>query len=120
MDYHFSTGEPISEQEALDRCAELGFHGLAFDIVRDEDEPLHWHEFDTAAWVISGTGSFADESETVTRTSAGCHLRAPAGWLHHDLAGTNVRVVVGTSIPGDQWTAPIDKDPADRPASLAT
>jgi hypothetical protein len=118
MDYHFSTDEPISEQEALDKVAELGFNGLAFDNGVETDEPLHWHEFDLVAWVISGTGSFADQDGNVTETIPGCHLRAPAGWLHRDLAGTNVRIVLGTNLPNEQWTAPIDKDPADRPASL--
>ena len=120
MEYEFTTGEPLSEPAALAEVAAMGFHALAFDDVVAEDEPLHWHEFESVAWVISGTGSFADEHGTVTHTSAGCRLRAPAGWLHRTLAGTDQRVVLGTSLPGEQWSAPIDKDPADRPASLAT
>ena len=68
MDYEFTQGEPISEQEALDQVAALGFHGLAFDDVHDEDEVLHWHEFESVAFVISGTGSFADQHGNVTHT----------------------------------------------------
>ena len=30
----------------------MGFHAIAFDDITDEDEPLHWHEFDAVAWVI--------------------------------------------------------------------
>jgi hypothetical protein len=118
MDYLFQRGTPISEAAALAQIADLGLHGLAFDQDLQEDEPLHWHEFDSVSFVISGTGSFADEAGTVTEVSPGCRLEAPAGWLHRNLGGPAYRIVLGTSIPGDQWTAPINKDPADRPASL--
>ena len=92
---------------------------MAFDQDLQEDEPLHWHEFDSVSFVISGTGSFADEHGNVTTVAPGCRLEAPAGWLHRNLGGPAYRVVLGTNLPGDQWTAPINKDPADRPASLA-
>jgi hypothetical protein len=118
MDYRFETGTPVTEEEALAHVAEVGFHGLAYDEEIREDEQLHWHEFDSVVFVISGTGSFADEDGNVTDTAPGCRLQAPAGWLHRNLAGTANRLVLGTSIPGEQWTAPINKDPVERPASL--
>ena len=119
MDYLFETGAPITEEEALAQVAELGLHGLAFDQDLQEDELLHWHEFDSVSFVISGTGRFADELGNVTNVAPGCRLEAPAGWLHRNLAGPPYRVVLGTDLPGDQWTAPINKDPSERPASLA-
>ena len=99
MHYEFTTAAPITEQEALEQVAAMGFHGLAFDDVHDEDETLHWHEFDAVTWVISGTGAFADEHGNVTRTIPGCRVRAPAGWLHRTLAGSQTRVVIGTNLP---------------------
>lgn len=120
MEYEFKTDSPITEQDALAQVAAIGYHGLAFDDVHEEDEPLHWHEFDSVAWVISGTGSFADETGTVTHVQPGCRAKAPAGWLHRTLAGSNTRVVVGTSLPLAAWTKPLNKKPADRPAALAT
>lgn len=120
MEYEFTTDAPISEHDALEQVAAMGLHGLAFDDVHDEDEPLHWHEFAGVTWVISGTGSFADEHGDVTRVEPGCRLRAPAGWLHRTLAGTRTRLVIGTDLPGEAWTSPINKDPADRPSTLAT
>jgi hypothetical protein len=119
MTYEFTTGAPITEAEALERVAAMGLHGLAFDDVHDEDEALHWHEFSAVTWVISGTGSFADEQGNVTQVQPGCSVRASAGWLHRTLAGTRTRVVIGTDLPGAAWTSPINKDPADRPAELA-
>ena len=118
MEYEFRTGSPITEEDALEQVAAMGFHGLAFDDVHDEDEALHWHEFDAVTWVISGTGAFADEHGNVTRTGPGCRLRAPAGWLHRSLAGTQTRLVIGTNLPGGVWTAPINKDPSERPTTL--
>ncbi|MBM3660190.1 MAG: hypothetical protein FJW95_11925 [Actinobacteria bacterium] len=119
MEYEFTTGAPITEAEALAQVEALGFHGLAFDDAHDVDETLHWHEFDAVVWVISGAGSFADEHGEVTTMAPGCHLRAPAGWLHRSLAGTRARVVIGTDRPSEVWTSPINKDPADRPPELA-
>lgn len=119
MDYEFTMGEPISEEQALAEIAALGFHGLAYDDAHDVDEPLHWHDFANVTYVISGSGSFADEHGAVTELGPGCRLQAPAGWLHRTLAGTKARVVTGLSVPGDQLTSPINKDPADRPAELA-
>ena len=119
MTYEFTTGAPITEEEALAQVTAMGWHGLAFDDVHDEDETLHWHDFSAVAWVISGSGSFADEHGVVTHLQPGCHLRNSAGWLHRTLAGTNTRVVLGTDRPYREWTRPIDKEPADRPAELA-
>ena len=118
MDYEFITGAPITEEEALAQVAAMGFSGFAFDLDTAVDEELHWHEFDSISWVIAGTGSFADEHGNVFKTAPGCRLKAPAGWLHRALAGPTVRIVLGTNLPTDQWIAPIDKDPAERPASL--
>lgn len=118
MEYLFEQGQPVSEADALAEAAALGFHALAFDQITPQDEPLHWHEFDSVSWVIEGTGAFADSDGTVTQIQPGCRLEAPAGWLHRNLAGPPVRLVVSTNLPGDRWTAPIDKDPATRPAHL--
>ncbi len=118
MEYRFSQDPPITEDAALALAAEMGFHAFAYDVV-DVDEPLHWHEFDSVTWLIDGTGAFADEHGNVTTVVPGCRVQAPAGWLHRALAGGHGRVVVSTSLPGDQWTSPINKDPADRPEHLS-
>ena len=87
MEYEFRQDDPISEEDALAQGAALGLYCLAFDLVVDEDEPLHWHEFEAATWAISGTGAFADEHGNVTEIAPGCRLQAPAGWLHRNPAG---------------------------------
>ncbi len=119
MNYEFTTCTPISEAEALAKVGEMGFHGLAFDVNLSEDEELHWHEFAAVTWVISGEGRFCSEDGVVVDVRPGCRLQAPAGWLHRNLGGPAYRVVLGSDLPGDQWTTPINKAPAERPASLA-
>ncbi|CAN5407000.1 hypothetical protein BH10ACT2_BH10ACT2_24260 [soil metagenome] len=119
MDYEFTTGTPITESDALEQVAAMGLHGLAFDDIHEIDETLHWHEFEAVAWVISGTGSFADEIGKVTQVQPGCRLQTPAGWLHRTLAGTNTHVVIGTNLPDSEWTRPINKHPDERPAALS-
>jgi hypothetical protein len=119
MHYEFTNGSPVTEQDALDQVAAMGWHGLAFDDVKEQDEILHWHEFESVAWVISGAGAFADEHGNVTQTGPGCRVQAPAGWLHRTLAGTQQRIVIGTNLPFEAWTRPINKEPAERPASLS-
>jgi mannose-6-phosphate isomerase-like protein (cupin superfamily) len=118
MEYKFTQGSPISEADALAEAAELGYHGLAFDLIVTEDEPIHWHEFNSVSWVIAGTGSVRYGDGTVIEVSPGCRLEAPAGLLHSALAGPPIRLVVSTDLPYEQWTMPIDKDPADRPEHL--
>ncbi len=119
MEYEFTTGTPITEAEALEQVAAMGFHGLAFDAVQEQDETLHWHEFASVTWVISGTGAVADEYGHVTHLGPGCRAQAPAGWLHRTLAGTHTRLVIGTSLPYEVWTTPLNKDPAERPAAIS-
>jgi kynurenine formamidase len=117
VEYRFSQDPPITEEAAVALAADMGFHAIAYDY-EDVDEPLHWHEFDSVTWVIDGNGAFADEHGNVTTVTSGCRLEAPAGWLHRSLAGGVGRVVVSTNLPGEQWTSPINKDPADRPEHL--
>jgi hypothetical protein len=119
MKYEFTNGAPISEAEALAEVEKMGLHGLAFDVDLSEDEELHWHEFAAVTWVISGEGRFAADDGVVVDVRPGCRLQAPAGWLHRNLAGPAYRVVLGSDLPGDQWTLPINKDPAERSTDLA-
>jgi len=119
MEYQVTTGSPITEHAALEQVKAMGFHGLAFDDAQDQDETLHWHEFDAVTWVISGSGAIEDEHGKVIELGPGYRLQAPAGYLHRTLAGTDVRLVIGTNLPGEEWTSPLNKEPVDRPAALS-
>ncbi len=109
----------MTEEDALAEVAELGYHGLAFDLITEEDEPLHWHEFNAVTFVIEGSGSLRKGNGELVETGPGCRLEAPAGFLHQALAGPKQRLVIGTDLPYGDWTMPIDKDPADLPDHLS-
>ena len=107
----FTQREPLTEHEALDYVQSLGYHSLAFNDSHDVDEELHWHEFNSVAIVVFGSGSFADETGAVTQVQPGCMVTAEAGWLHRTLAGTQTRVVLGSNMPYEEWSHPINKPP---------
>lgn len=119
MEYTFSQGARITEEAALEQAADMGFHAMAFDVIVNEDESLHWHEFDAVTWVIDGVGALRNGDDELIEVSAGCRIDAPAGFLHRNLAGPPVRVVLATNLPYQEWTTPIDKDPAERPQHLS-
>ena len=119
MEYLFEMGTPITEEDALAELAELGLHSLAFDLDLHEDEPLHWHEFDSVSYVISGSGSFANEHGNVTEVGPGCRWRLRPAGCTATWPVLRTEWSSGPTSPGERWTAPINKDPADRPPSLA-
>lgn len=118
MEYTITRGAPISEEDALAEAAAMGFHAMAFDLVVEQDEALHWHEFDSVTWVIDGTASAMTGDDELVEVGPGCRIDAPAGFLHRSLAGPPARIVLATNLPYKAWTHPIDKLPADLPAHL--
>lgn len=118
MEYKLTEGAPVTEADALQQAADMGFHALAFDLVVEKDEALHWHEFDSVTWVIQGTGAAVKGDNQKVELKPGCRIEAPAGFLHRGLAGPPLRVVLATNLPYREWTMPIDKDPAERPEHL--
>ena len=113
MEFTFTQGDPLTEEEALAEAEKMGLHALAIDIESSEDNELHWHEFGATLWLIEGAASLADEHGTIYEAKPGCRITAPAGWLHRALASPTHRLVVGADIPFEDWTAPLNKPPAD-------
>ncbi|MBM35770.1 MAG: hypothetical protein VX963_06705 [Actinomycetota bacterium] len=113
MEFEFTQGEPITEQEALSEAQNMGLHAFAFDTEVSEDSELHWHEFNATIWLVAGEASFATEDGTVFHAKPGCRLSAPAGWLHQELVSPSHRLVIGTDIATENWTQPVDKPAAE-------
>ena len=113
MEFEFVQGAPISEQEALSAAKMLGLLAFAFDTETAADTDLHWHEFSATIWLVSGEANLATEDGTVYHATPGCRLSAPAGWLHQELVSPAHRLVIGTDIPVDRWSQPVDKPPAE-------
>lgn len=108
MEYSFKHNHFSTEQQALDEIAAMGWHALARDSVRTEDEPLHWHDFDAVVYLVSGVGLFEANGERV-EAGPGCFARVPAGTLHREFAGTNGRMVFGFSVSPATFTQPLNK-----------
>ena len=113
MEFEFVQGEPISEEEALAEAKKLGLHAFAFDTETAADTDLHWHEFSATIWLVSGEANLATEDGTVYHATPGCRLSAPAGWLHQELVSPAHRLVIGTDIPVERWSQPVDKPAAE-------
>ena len=113
MEFTFTQGDPITEEEALAEAQKMGLHAFAFDTEVEEDSELHWHEFKAAIWLISGEANLATEDGTVYEAKPGCRLTAPAGWLHRELTSQTHRLVIGTDIPSQDWTQPVNRPAAE-------
>ena len=90
----------------------MGWNPLVRDIVLTEDEPLHWHDFESVIFIVSGSIRFADAHGAVTEVQAGSWFRGLQNFLHRELAGSNYRVVFGFKNKRSEFTMPINKDPA--------
>jgi len=108
VEYLFERNHFSTEQQALDEIAARGWHALARDNVRTEDEPLHWHDFDAVLYLVSGIGFFEANGERI-EAGPGCFALIPAGTLHREFAGTNCRLAFGFSVSPAAFTQPLNK-----------
>ena len=103
---HFTT-----EDEALAEIAAMGWNPLVRDVVIPKDEELHWHDFESVTFVVSGKVRLAYENGEVLEVGAGARAYAGPGILHRELGGSSYRVVSGFKIKLTEFTKPIDKQP---------
>lgn len=99
---HFSTRE-----EALAEIAARGWHALEHDARAEQDE-LHWHDYDSVAFVLSGTCRIAFEDGSVLEGGAGSWIEQPSHVVHR--SGNRVyQAVYGFSIRLEDMSQPICK-----------
>ena len=106
---HFTT-----EAEAYAEIEARGWHPITLEVDVDDDE-LHWHEFSSVIYVLSGTLRAVTAEGSVVEAPAGSRLEAPARLLHRE-RDSHHRSVIGLELPIERLTAPINKPPADLPA----
>jgi hypothetical protein len=107
---HFKT-----EAEALAEIAAMGWNPLVRDVVIPKDEDLHWHDFESVTFVVSGTVRVAYENGDILEAGPGVRARTGPGILHRELGGSAYRVVSGFKIKLTEFTKPIDKPQDMRP-----
>ena len=112
MEYTISEGHIVTEAEALAEIEARGWYGFVRDVVVEEDEELHWHDFDAVLYVLEGTARAATPTGTV-EAGPGTRAQATAGWVHGDIAGTTYRGVFGFSVDPAKMTQPVNKPRVD-------
>ncbi len=95
----------ISEGDATAAIVAMGFHGGPRDLV-GETEDFHWHDFDIAAYVIGGEGTFELSDGTILTAGPGTFVQVPRGTVHRDVPGSSYRVVLGISVPPSELSGP--------------
>ena len=105
MEYTVTQGYFSSKEEALAEIAARGWHALEHDAPAQEDE-LHWHDYDSVAFVLGGTCRIVFEDGSVIECGAGTRIEQPSG------------VVFGFSVSLEGMTLPICKPAAELAARL--
>lgn len=107
----------VTEAEARAEVKAMGWNVFARDTVIAEDEELHWHDFESVAFIVSGRLRVADETGAIFEYGPGTRIKSSPGFLHRELAGNGYRVVFGFKIGLDAFTMPINKPPSTLQAS---
>jgi len=100
-DHHFQT-----EGRALEEIARRGWHSMVKTFHPESD--LHWHDFDTVAFILEGTASAEYADGSVEHASVGARVEAPAGVVHRNV-GSSFRAVIGFSVDPARMTQPVNK-----------
>jgi len=103
-----------TEAQAMAAIADIGYHGLAIDIVGVEED-FHWHEFAAEIYVLSGKVVLEYEDGDILTAAAGTVVKAPAGLVHRDVPGMSFHGVFGFNIDPAEWTEPLNKPIDERP-----
>jgi uncharacterized RmlC-like cupin family protein len=107
MRFTLTEGHFDAREEAFAEIASRGWPALELDVPAEGNE-LHWHDFDSVIFVLSGSPrvAFADGSEM--ECGAGARIEAPARVVHRELSSP-YRAVMGFSIDPTEMTRPINK-----------
>lgn len=101
---HFTT-----EAEALAEVEAMGWHALARDVVIPKDEELHWHDFESVVFIVSGALRAADEDGLVTEVGPGSRVRASPRTVHREIGGSSYRAIFGFNVKPSEFSRPVNK-----------
>ncbi len=84
---------------------------MQIDVPPVQNAP-HWHSFDAEFYVLSGHVSLTDaESGVVHECPEGTRVVVPEGTLHAEASVDGYTVLLGTSVPPEQFGDPVDRPP---------
>lgn len=106
-----------SREEALAQIEARGWHALEYDAPAQEDE-LHWHDYDSVAFILGGRCRTEFEDGTVLECGPGSRIEQPSRVVHRS-GNCAYRAVYGFSVALEDMSRPICKpvDQLDRRAS---
>ena len=99
---HFSSTEDAQAELARSELFAMEF------VVPAVASAVHWHRFDAVLYLLEGELQLTDAAaDKVLRVTPGCRVTIPEGTLHAERS-EGYRVLLGSSIPADQFDDPVD------------
>lgn len=100
--------------EAVAEIQDNQLHVMEFD-VPSVDNSVHWHRFDATLYLLEGTLSLTEGATgEVHRVTVGDKVMLPEGTLHAERS-EGYTVLLGSSIPAEQFDNPVDLPPEALP-----
>ncbi|MEM9465231.1 MAG: hypothetical protein AAGA90_07645 [Actinomycetota bacterium] len=119
MEFRCSPDRFHDEAEAIAMATARGEYPVALDIEAVRND-FHWHDFQTTTYIVDGelTIELRDGGERFV-CGPGTMITASTPHIVHREITDGYRAVFGFDRDPRHLTMPIDKDPADHPATLA-
>lgn len=102
----------LSEEEAARQLQAKGLHTMTLG-VDPVQNTAHWHHFDAEFHILTGDLEFTDVSTgDLHSCKAGSLVCIPSGSLHSERSQQGYRIVLGTSVPAEEFGDPVNLPPA--------
>ena len=103
----------LSEEEATQDLLGKGLHTMVLE-VEPVQNTSHWHHFDAQFHILAGDLEFTDVASDVRHAcSAGSLVCVPAGLLHAEYSQQGYSIVLGTSVPAEEFGDPVNLPPKE-------
>jgi hypothetical protein len=111
MTFTLIEGHFTTEAEALAEIAKRGWYAVTVDVAA-VDNDLHWHDFDSVNFILTGSHRVEFEDGSIMECGPGAKIEAPGRVVHRECSPA-YRSVFGFSVAPDRMTQPLNKSPAD-------
>lgn len=103
----------LSEEEATRELQAKGLHTMTL-AVEPVQNTAHWHHFDAQFHILSGDLEFTDVAGDVRHAcGAGSLVSIPSGLLHSEHSAQGYIIVLGTSVPAEEFGDPVNLPPKE-------
>jgi hypothetical protein len=111
MRFTLIEGKVSTKEEALADTGARGWHALEIDFPA-EDEGLHWHDFETVAFIVDGIARAEFDDGSIEEAGPGSWVEASSRVVHRGVSSVYT-AVLGFSVDPAEVTQPINKPVAD-------